>query len=317
MNSPARFPLRVAVAIPTFNRDAILVDTLESVLGQAYRPDEILVIDQSASHDAATAAYLAQKGGDGTIRYLHQAPPNLPGARNRALQETTADVVIFIDDDVVLAENFVSSHLRNYSADRQVVAVAGRVKQRFTWTQRKRPSMWDRMLDYRYFNLDSDSRCEGIANFFGCNHSVGVEAARSVGGYDSNFEGAALREETDMALRLYQAGHKIVYDPLAELLHLAAPSGGCRPDNVFDTSAGEALLYFAVKHWSTLGYHVLWDLYHAFRIFVLNTADLKRPDALLFKLARFLYFSGSLILKRKSGGRKARPRPERRRDLLL
>ena len=316
MISPARFPLRVAVAIPTYNRDAVLVDTIESVLAQAYRPDEILVIDQSASHDAATAAYLAQKSSDGTIRYLHQAPPNLPGARNRALHETTADVVIFIDDDVVLADNFVSGHLRNYSSDRQVVAVAGRVKQRLDWTQRKRPSMWDRMLDYRYFNLDSDSRCEGIANFLGCNHSVGLEAARGVGGYDSNFQGVALREETDMALRLYQAGHKIVYDPLAELLHLAAPSGGCRPDDDLDTSAGEALLYFAVKHRSALGYHALWDFYHAFRIFVLNKANLKRPDMLLFKLARFLYWSASLALGGTPGARKVRPRPHPGRDVL-
>ena len=50
----------------------------------------------------------------------------------------------------------------------------------------------------------------------------------AVGGYDEHFVASAHCEDFDIAQRLALAGDRVVYDPEAWLIHLHAPSGGCR-----------------------------------------------------------------------------------------
>ncbi len=215
------------VAIPTYNRERVLVDTIDQVLAQEPAADEVLVIDQSARHDPETEEYLADGDKGGRLRWIRQSPPNLPAARNRALRETCCDVTLFIDDDVRLTPDFVWQHLKNYR-DPRVVAVAGRTVQPdgFRYPNQRRP--WPRLMDYRYFPLNGTTRVEGVANFIGANHSVRSEFLRRLGGYDENYLGYAYREDSDAAIRIWKAGGIIVFDPLAALEHLAVPSGGCR-----------------------------------------------------------------------------------------
>ena len=60
-----------------------------------------------------------------------------------------------------------------------------------------------------------------------------AELAR-LGGLDESLSvGAALYEETELALRFNSAGERCWFAPEAHLVHLAAPMGGCRvPDDV-------------------------------------------------------------------------------------
>jgi GT2 family glycosyltransferase len=286
----------ISIAIPTYNRNRILKDTINQVLGYKHLLLEILIIDQTEIHDAETETYLYEKKISGEIIHIIQYPPNLPAARNRALKESKADIIIFIDDDIILGDNFVEEHHKNYEDDK-VVAVAGRVRQRLGWPPINRPKRWKRLLDYRYFYLNSNNRVEGIANFPGGNHSIKIEIARLLGGYDENYFGSGLREETDMAIRLANRDYNIVYDPLAELYHLSAPSGGCRKVNIFDASAGRCLLYFAIKHLNSLKTDVLYDFKRALRIMVFNKQNLKRPFVLIYMALKFglllLYFLAS------------------------
>lgn len=223
----AREDLRLCVAIPTYNREQVLIDTIEQVLALVPSADETLVIDQTLAHEQATEEYLARADRAGKIRWIKHQPPNLPGARNRALQETTCDVVIFIDDDVELPSDFVSRHRENYR-EASVVAVAGRTIQPPNHRYPKAPASWPQVMDHVYFPLNSTERAEGIASFQGCNHSVRTKYMREIGGYDENFVGWAFREDSDAAIRIWKLGGLIVFDPKAELVHLAIPGGGCR-----------------------------------------------------------------------------------------
>jgi GT2 family glycosyltransferase len=124
---------------------------------------------------------------------------------------------------------FVGFHRDNYT-ESAVVAVAGRTLQAQGWAFPHRATPWPRRLDYLYFRLDGTERVEGIANFVGANHSVRRSAIKEVGGYDESYVGWAYREDADAALRLWRAGGKIVFDPLACLTHLQTQAGGCRVD---------------------------------------------------------------------------------------
>jgi GT2 family glycosyltransferase len=266
-----------------------LIATIEMVLAQDPPADEVLVIDQTETHLPATQAALEQLADAGKLRYIRQSPANLPAARNRALGETRCEVVIFIDDDVELFAGFVDAHRRAYEADPTIVGVAGRVSRRLPRPQMKPRATWPRFLDYRFFDMDGTDRVEGLSNFYGANHSVRVAQVMQYGGYDTKFAGVALREETDLALRLFLGGEKIIFDPAAHLYHLFAPSGGCRIDEWGDFGIAENLIRFVRKHRAILKSHSWWELWRAFRLGVLNRRNVARPHLLLAKSAYFIF----------------------------
>jgi glycosyltransferase involved in cell wall biosynthesis len=282
--------LTVAICIPTYNREAVLIDTLRYALDQCRPADEILVIDQSEDHELETNAALQRLSAEGTICWIKHAPPNLPGARNRAVRETKCEILIFIDDDVIFERDFVDRHLRNYHGS-DVAAVAGRVIQAnkgYEMKGRARP--WPRLLDYRFLRLDGDMRIEGIANFPGGNHSVRRSALLEIGGYDENYIGSALREESDAAIRLWKCGKAIVYDPTASLVHLAAPGGGCRIAADRRRSRPEwtlsfATAYFGFRH--LFPRPVFWEeaLIRNLRRYPLRRENVVKP----WRLPRALY----------------------------
>jgi len=240
--------LRIAVVIPTFGREQALVDTVRMVLAQDPPADEVLIIDQTPQHEPTTAAFLAYEDCIGAIRWIRQSPPNLPAARNRGLRETSCDIVLFLDDDVILEPGLIGHHASNHEHS-DVEAVTGRLIGRTPPRGRRNPAPH---LEFRHFDFDSPSRKESVAAFCGGNHSIRRSTALALGGYDENYIGWAFREETDLALRLHRERKRIVYDPRAALLHLAAPSGGCRISGfqklLCEWKVSFPAHYFAWKH---------------------------------------------------------------------
>ena len=118
--------MSVCVAIPTFNREQVLLDTIRQVLAQQPSADEVLVIDQTPRHAPATSEALTAWQREGRIQWIRCSPPNASAARNRALVEAVSDIVIFIDDDVILPPGFLESHRACYD-DPSVEMVAGQV----------------------------------------------------------------------------------------------------------------------------------------------------------------------------------------------
>ena len=56
-----------------------------------------------------------------------------------------------------------------------------------------------------------------------------------MGGVDEGLSrGASLYEETDLCLRIQQAGYRVSFNGQARLTHLVAPGGGCRVDRVVE-----------------------------------------------------------------------------------
>lgn len=282
----------VCVAIPTYNRERVLINTLKQVFNQVPPADEVLVIDQTIEHASETRSFLSRSEASGQIRWFRQQPPNLPGARNRALRETSCDVVIFIDDDVELPATFVHNHRRNY-ADPRVVAVSGRTIQPPGHRYPDAKSEWPRHLDYKYFPLNSTERKEGIASFIGCNHSVRASWITRIGGYDENYIAWAFREDADAAIRIWKSGGLIVFDPDAELTHLAIPGGGCRlktkKRRIPEWHVSFPASYFACRH--LLPSMEFWSQVFCrnIRRYVLRADNLLRPWRLPMAFAFYAF----------------------------
>src|SRR5215203_4156489 len=95
----------ISITIPTFNREEVLVDTIRDVLSsQTFKNFELIVVDQSLTHDQATLDAIAAIN-DPRFRYFRATPPSLTAARNFALKKAKSPYIIYIDDDVRLDKN--------------------------------------------------------------------------------------------------------------------------------------------------------------------------------------------------------------------
>ncbi len=214
----------ITVAIPTYNREGVLIDTINDALQQSHQNLEVLVIDQSLTHDTETVK--AIKGiKDSRFRYYQADPPSLPAARNFALHYAKAPIVLFLDDDVRLKKDMVEYHLAAFKKDSSISAVGGRVMQK-DFPIKKEVLRFDEFaISHGVFTA---TQADYTNTFPGGNHSIIVKDALAAGSYDTRYYYNAFREESDMSLKLTRLGKKIYYEPRAELLHLAAHSGGTR-----------------------------------------------------------------------------------------
>ncbi|PJE76482.1 hypothetical protein COV05_03890 [Candidatus Uhrbacteria bacterium CG10_big_fil_rev_8_21_14_0_10_48_16] len=88
---------RISVIIPTYQHAKTLPRVLDSVKAQSRLPNEIIVVDDGSTD--RTKEVLKPYMPD--ITYLYQANQGAPMARNAGFAESTGDLVIFWDADVV------------------------------------------------------------------------------------------------------------------------------------------------------------------------------------------------------------------------
>lgn len=224
----------ICVAIPTYMREQVLLDTINDVLSQSHKNLELVVVDQSPSHNESTAIALT-KISDPRFRYFKAAPPSLPAARNFTLKVARAPIVLFLDDDVQLDPDIVKYHLAAFKKDPSISAVGGRVLQKGFPIKKDVLRFDEHAISHGVFTATKPAYTNA---FPGGNHSLKVTDALKVGGFDTRYYWNAFREESDMSLKMVRNGMKIYYEPKAMLLHLAAPSGGTRTKtytHIYDT----------------------------------------------------------------------------------
>jgi GT2 family glycosyltransferase len=214
--APDSLPLTVAV--PTYRREAVLLETLDALLGLEPPAAELLVLDQSERHDDATSGRLRELDDTGLVRWLLLPEPSIPRAMNRGLSAASQRVVLFVDDDVLPEADLLSAHLEAHRRHGDVL-VAGRVIQ--PWQEGQD------LTGEGEFHFAS-TRPAWVAEFMGGNFSVGRDAALALGGFDENFVRVAYRFEAEFARRFLASGRRIRFEPKACLHHLKAGEGGTR-----------------------------------------------------------------------------------------
>jgi len=85
----------VSVIIPTFNRGGIVAEAIDSVLSQAYRQVELLVVDDGSSD--TTDAVL--RGYSDRIHIIRQKNKGVSAARNSGIRRSRGPFIAFLDSD--------------------------------------------------------------------------------------------------------------------------------------------------------------------------------------------------------------------------
>jgi len=208
----------ISIAIPTFGRNAVLVETVRHLLDLRERAMELIVVDQTARHDRETEAVLEDLQKRGEIRWIRLNEPSITRAMNRALLEAKSDIVLFLDDDILPEPGLVSAHAEAHHRTGAVL-IAGRVIQ-----------PWEEGMATLASSSFSFSQTvpAWITEFMGGNVSIRRNIAIRIGGFDENFVKVAFRFEAEFAYRARQNGHRIYFEPQACIHHLKVGHGGTR-----------------------------------------------------------------------------------------
>jgi glycosyltransferase involved in cell wall biosynthesis len=240
--------LKISVIIPTKNRAADLKATLDDLVAQTRRPDEIVIVDQSTLPSFDPAGFPI------AVNYLHA--PRLSGAavaRNVAMDQATGDIWVFLDDDVILEPEYIEEIVISYNPG--VAGVSGII------TNYSVPPLVRRMFEKTFvkgaFHDDRQPiywRADALkfhapqrVRQFGCGvMSFRANVIREIR-FDPMLTGGSLAEDIDFCARLPR-GSVLLIAPKARLFHKRSAVGRVT-DHWLDQHA-QSSAYMRLRNWN-------------------------------------------------------------------
>jgi GT2 family glycosyltransferase len=215
--------LTVAVVVPTYNRPEHVRACLKHIAAQTIRPVHAVVVD--ASPNDATYQVVANEFPD--VDYLRTplgAGGHVEASRDLGLRAVTADVVVFLDDDVYAEPDCVEQLLGQYD-DPAVGGVGGRVRNGVAGEESAGVDqiglfMADGTLTNNF--AANPGKPVRVDHLLGACMSWRREILVENGGIHDDYPDL-LRGETDIAFRAANVGWQIVYQPSAVVRHVSAP----------------------------------------------------------------------------------------------
>ncbi|MBE2170226.1 MULTISPECIES: glycosyltransferase family 2 protein [unclassified Cobetia] len=105
----------VSIIIPCFNREEMILETLNSVYAQTYRPLELVVVDDGSTDNSIEVVkkFSRQNISDTSfkVKIYQQKNNGAPSARNFGLRHCTGDFIQFLDSDDILCSNKIKKQL--------------------------------------------------------------------------------------------------------------------------------------------------------------------------------------------------------------
>lgn len=117
--------LLINCVIPVYNGEKYLSRAIESILGQTYRPVEIIVVDDGSIDNTSEVA----KRYPLPVHYHYQTHSGPAAARNRGIELAQGSLFAFLDADDLWVENKLKLQLAALSAQPDLDMVFGQAQQ--------------------------------------------------------------------------------------------------------------------------------------------------------------------------------------------
>jgi glycosyltransferase involved in cell wall biosynthesis len=241
----------LSVVMPAYNQAVVLPASLPPLLAQTLPADayEVIVVDDGSSDD--TPRVLADmQPTDGRLRVL-TLPVNRgrSGARNAGIAAARGRIVVFVDSDIVVREDFLACHLEMHREHGGWVVSRGPVVPVAAPAEVPKASIPPLAASPAYLNTT--------------NAGVPAEALKRAGWFDEAFPGYGW-EDFELGIRLKQLGLRRVFRRRAVAFHIEPPprwTAAAGPeqrrrvaeDLARETERAHSAVYFFHKHpvWET------------------------------------------------------------------
>jgi GT2 family glycosyltransferase len=204
MDAPA-----ASIVIPTLGRVAYLEVTLDSLAAQdAGEPYEVLVVDDAA---ADATRHACERRGVRCVGHPERRGAN--AARNTGIRQTSAELVIFVDDDVEAPPGWLRAYLDGARRHERAEAFGGPIRARLEGDAPRACGREDPPITTLDLG-EADRECEVV---WSANMAGRRAAFERIGEFDESLRGGG--EEQEWLERLRAAGGRVVYLAGAGLDH--------------------------------------------------------------------------------------------------
>lgn len=202
---------KVTVLIPTMGRADYLYQVLQDLSEQEVLPQKIVIVEQNPDVSAHSALdYLQTESWPFEIAHHFTHQTGACNARNKGLEQIDNGWVLFFDDDVRCAPDFIAK-LHNACISTGTKALTFACLQQGEVETMKAFKQWESF----------GSGCSLV-------HSDITKKLR----FDMALE-HGYGEDVDYGMQIRHAGYDILYAPQIQVLHLKAPVGGFRQPHIF------------------------------------------------------------------------------------
>ena len=220
--------VRLSIVIATYNRSAMLMQTLQSVVEQTLPREEwecVVVNNNSSDSTATDFEAFAARYPDYNLRMVLEPNQGLSYARNRGIRESEGEYIAIVDDDERIAPEFVASYVALFDQVPDAVAAGGPIVAEYpTGRPRWMSSFTERPIANTMYFGDAVREFQRGRVPAGCNMALRRSAVRRYGVFDTSlgYVGETLigGEESDLFERLQIAEAKYYYVPKAVMYHI-------------------------------------------------------------------------------------------------
>ncbi len=204
--------MRTSLIIATHARPASLARLIASLApGLASGTREIII----AENGTPTPMQLPERPT--SLKHLHEPRPGKCRIQNRAIAETTGDILVFLDDDLTVAPGYLDAVESFFDTHREFAGMKGRILAQDDPDKKVGP-----MAVYLDLPIaDHGDQVIEVRGVLGASMGFRATALRQVGPFDERLGPGACghEEETEMSARLRSAGLRIGYAPEALVYH--------------------------------------------------------------------------------------------------
>ena len=118
----------ISVVMTVFNGEKYLREAIESVIGQTYRPLELVVVDDGSTDSSAEIA----KSFAPQVRYFYQENSGQAAALNRGIELSEGSFFSFLDDDDLWTKDKLMRQMAVLENNTEADMVFGQVEQFFS-----------------------------------------------------------------------------------------------------------------------------------------------------------------------------------------
>jgi glycosyltransferase involved in cell wall biosynthesis len=230
--------MNFSVVIPTYKRPDDLKRCLTSVFSQSVLPTELIVVDDDALSEFFLRDVREQADEKGVVFvYLKKSDTEkLRGSsqsRNLAIEYVSTDVMVVLDDDIVLSDDYFLALQDVWIDDELLLGVGGVI------INNRSIGLLDRLYR-RLFGLSStyawdvnvvgyqvwDDRIQSLSKGYyahGGLFAYNVQKLKELNGFTEFSEGRNALEDVDFFLRAKQAGYYTLVEPLMRAHHKHSP----------------------------------------------------------------------------------------------
>ena len=202
---------RVAVLVPSYNEEKVIVRTIRSVLNSDYRNIRVIVIDDGSKDrtaEVAREAYEAEIRA-GRVQVLEKPNGGKAAALNYALDLIDEEIYVGIDADTVIAADAISKLIPHFE-DPRIGAVAGNAK------VGNRVNLWTRWQALEYITSQNFERraldlFHVVTVVPGAIGAWRTAAVKKAGCYPVN----TVAEDADLTMSLLEQQLRVVYEDRA------------------------------------------------------------------------------------------------------